>query len=49
MVNGQIPGPTIEANWGDWVEVTVTNNIPDEGTSIHWYDELHLWSFHFFS
>lgn len=38
MINGQIPGPTIEANWGDWVEVKVTNNIPDEGTSIHWYD-----------
>lgn len=40
MVNGQIPGPTIEANWGDWVEVTVTNNIPDEGTSIHWHGIL---------
>lgn len=34
------PGPTIEANWGDWIEVTITNNIPDEGTSIHWHGLL---------
>ncbi|KAM0323702.1 hypothetical protein ACHAQA_008639 [Verticillium albo-atrum] len=27
LVNGQFPGPTIHANWGDWIEVTVTNNI----------------------
>ena len=22
LVNGQFPGPTIEANWGDWIEGT---------------------------
>ena len=22
VVNGQFPGPTIEANWGDWIEGT---------------------------
>ena len=42
MINGQIPGPTIEANWGDTVQVTVTNNItgPEEGTSLHWHGLL---------
>ncbi|RWA09245.1 hypothetical protein EKO27_g5871 [Xylaria grammica] len=42
VVNGQFPGPLIEANWGDWVEVTVTSNItgPDEGTTIHWHGLL---------
>jgi Multicopper oxidase len=35
--NGQFPGPLIEANWGDWIEVKVTNAISDEGTSIHWH------------
>lgn len=37
VVNGQFPGPCIEANWGDWVEITVTNDIGNEGTSIHWH------------
>lgn len=38
-VNGQFPGPLLEANWGDIVEVTVHNNItdPDEGTAVHWH------------
>lgn len=36
---GQFPGPTIEANWGDWFEITVNNNL-DEGTSIHWHGLL---------
>ena len=42
FINGQFPGPKIEANWGDWVEVKVTNNItnPYEGTSIHWHGVL---------
>jgi FtsP/CotA-like multicopper oxidase with cupredoxin domain len=37
LVNGQYPGPLIEANWGDMISVTVNNNItgPDEGTSLH--------------
>ncbi len=42
LVNGEFPGPTIEANWGDTIEVTVTNNIvgPEEGTAIHWHGML---------
>ncbi|KAI2464697.1 Cupredoxin [Annulohypoxylon bovei var. microspora] len=38
-VNGQFPGPAIEANWGDWIEVRVHNNITyqEEGTSMHWH------------
>ncbi|KAK8239539.1 Cupredoxin [Phyllosticta capitalensis] len=38
-VNGTIPGPMIEANWGDTVVVHVTNNLNNSlnGTSIHWH------------
>ncbi|EMC93672.1 carbohydrate-binding module family 20 protein [Baudoinia panamericana UAMH 10762] len=36
-INGQYPGPTIEANWGDTISVTVANQLPDNGTSIHWH------------
>ncbi|OJD31182.1 laccase-1 precursor [Diplodia corticola] len=37
LVNGQFPGPLIEANWGDMIELTVHNQIsgPEEGTQIH--------------
>lgn len=39
VVNGQFPGPLIEANWGDWISVTVNNEIsgPGEGLSMHWH------------
>lgn len=32
LVNGQFPGPTLEANWGDYFHITVHNNItaPEE-------------------
>jgi len=42
VINGQFPGPTIEANWGDWIEVTVHNKItgPEEGTGLHWHGLL---------
>lgn len=40
VVNGAFPGPLIEANWGEWIEITVTNNLPDEGTSLHWHGFL---------
>lgn len=33
---GMYPGPTIEANQGDRLLVTVQNNL-DERTSIHWH------------
>ncbi|KKY22076.1 putative multicopper oxidase [Diplodia seriata] len=38
-VNGTIPGPTIEADWGDNVVVHVTNNLASSmnGTSIHFH------------
>jgi FtsP/CotA-like multicopper oxidase with cupredoxin domain len=39
LVNDQFPGPTIEGNWGDTIQVSVHNAIdnPKEGTSIHWH------------
>lgn len=40
VANGQFPGPLIEANWGDWIEVKVTNNFATEGTSLHWHGFL---------
>ncbi|KUJ19252.1 uncharacterized protein LY89DRAFT_612848 [Mollisia scopiformis] len=42
LVNDQFPGPEIEANWGDTIQVTVHNQItgPEEGTAIHWHGLL---------
>ncbi|KAF8601046.1 hypothetical protein BDV93DRAFT_524949 [Ceratobasidium sp. AG-I] len=40
VVNGQYPGPTIEANEGDTIIVNVTNNLPTTGTSLHWHGLL---------
>ena len=40
VINGAFPGPTIEANWGDWIQVVVHNNLGDEGTSMHWHGLL---------
>ncbi|CAE6536307.1 unnamed protein product [Rhizoctonia solani] len=37
VVNGQYPGPTIEANEGDTIIVHVKNEIPRIGTSLHWH------------
>jgi FtsP/CotA-like multicopper oxidase with cupredoxin domain len=31
--NGQYPGPTIEANWGDEVIVHIKNNLQNNGYS----------------
>ncbi|KZV97348.1 hypothetical protein EXIGLDRAFT_764477 [Exidia glandulosa HHB12029] len=36
-MNGQMPGPTLVANWGDTIEVHLTNGLKDNGTSIHWH------------
>lgn len=36
-VNGQMPGPKIEANWGDTVKVHVVNKLQDNGTTIHFH------------
>ncbi|CZS91847.1 related to laccase precursor [Rhynchosporium agropyri] len=42
LVNGQFPGPQIEANWGDVIQVTIHNKItgPEEGTAFHWHGML---------
>jgi hypothetical protein len=37
LVNGQYPGPTIIADWGDTIEVTVRNALQHNGTGIHWH------------
>ncbi|KAK5661604.1 hypothetical protein OQA88_9704 [Cercophora sp. LCS_1] len=37
LVNGNILGPTIVADWGDFIEVKVINNLDTNGTSIHWH------------
>lgn len=39
-MNNQFPGPLIEANWGDYIEITVHNDLENEGTSIHWHGFL---------
>jgi FtsP/CotA-like multicopper oxidase with cupredoxin domain len=31
LVNGQYPGPTLFAEWGDTISVTVTNSLPVNG------------------
>nr|ACR16059.1 laccase 2 [Monilia sp. M5-3] len=41
-VNGQYPGPAIEANWGDNIVVHVYNDLQHNGTSIHWHGVRHL-------
>ncbi|KAK5119386.1 hypothetical protein LTR85_007742 [Meristemomyces frigidus] len=42
LINNQFPGPTLEANWGDWIQVIVHNNIsnPFEGTTVHWHGQI---------
>lgn len=40
LVNGAFPGPTIEANWGDTIQVTVHNEIENEGVGLHWHGFL---------
>jgi len=37
VFNGQFPGPSIIADWGDTIQVTVQNSLPDNGTSVHWH------------
>ena len=37
LVNDQLPGPTIWGNWGDTIEISVTNNLDHNGTSMHWH------------
>jgi len=37
LINGQMPGPTIEADEGDTVTVELTNDHPSETLTIHWH------------
>ncbi|KAI6868754.1 Laccase-3, partial [Hortaea werneckii] len=37
LINNQFPGPTIYADWGDTVQVTVHNKLEANGTGIHWH------------
>lgn len=36
MMNGQTPGPLIEADEGDEIEVFLDNQLPFE-TTMHWF------------
>ena len=46
VFNGQYPGPTIVADWGDTIEITVTNGLTNNGTSVHWHGLRQLGSNH---
>ncbi|CAI7633965.1 unnamed protein product [Penicillium manginii] len=35
--NGSMPGPLVEADWGDELVIHVTNKLQTNGTSIHWH------------
>ncbi|KAI1495707.1 probing oxygen channels in Melanocarpus Albomyces laccase [Biscogniauxia marginata] len=37
LVNNQFPGPTLVADWGDTLQITVKNKLHINGTSIHWH------------
>ncbi|KLU84377.1 diphenol oxidase [Magnaporthiopsis poae ATCC 64411] len=37
LVNGQSPGPTVEANVGDAVRVIMYNSLVNETATIHWH------------
>ncbi|TLS24808.1 hypothetical protein PpBr36_08867 [Pyricularia pennisetigena] len=37
VINGTSPGPLISADWGDHLVIHVTNNMKNNGTSIHWH------------
>ncbi|OCL07332.1 laccase-like multicopper oxidase [Glonium stellatum] len=43
-VNGTIPGPTLEANWGDTLVIHVTNSLTNNGTGIHWHGVRQNWT-----
>ncbi|KAM7201096.1 laccase 2 [Rhypophila sp. PSN 637] len=44
LFDGQYPGPLLEACWGDELVITVTNSLPDQGTTIHWHGIRQLYS-----
>ncbi|KAH8896476.1 laccase [Thozetella sp. PMI_491] len=44
LIDGKVMGPTIYADWGDTVEVTVKNSLECNGTSIHWHGIRQLYT-----
>ncbi|CAK1359430.1 Laccase-2 [Cercospora beticola] len=36
-INGSVPGPTLEGNWGDTFVVHVKNSLTNNGTGIHFH------------
>ncbi|KIM77718.1 multicopper oxidase [Piloderma croceum F 1598] len=36
-INGQMPGPLVEANEGDTLVFNIYNTLPNQTTSIHWH------------
>ncbi|KAJ9623971.1 laccase, multicopper oxidase, benzenediol:oxygen oxidorectuctase [Taxawa tesnikishii (nom. ined.)] len=36
-INGKYPGPTVYANWGDTLQITVNNKLTTEGAGFHWH------------
>lgn len=37
-INGEFPGPTLEAEVGDTLEITLVNSLQDgQNTSVHWH------------
>ncbi|KAF2664586.1 putative multicopper oxidase, type 1 [Microthyrium microscopicum] len=37
LINGQYPGPTVFADWGDTIQVTLKNSLPTNGTGLHFH------------
>jgi FtsP/CotA-like multicopper oxidase with cupredoxin domain len=35
--NGQVPGPLLRVRQGDLVQVTLVNQLPREGVTVHWH------------
>lgn len=48
FVNGQFPGPTLEINQGDDVEILVHNNLPFN-TTIHYHGKINVLICHWHS
>ena len=42
-IHGTIPGPTLFADWGDWVTVHVTNNLEQPIRSTQWIKHSLAW------
>ncbi len=46
-INGMLPGPPIEVYEGAEVVVHVTNNLINDGLTMHWYFILRSWFYWF--